>query len=236
MANSASPISAKRAVAFIDGQNLFFAAFEAFGYTFPNYDPIALAKTICGRQSWDLAEVRLYTGIPDRIEDPLWHHFWSAKKTALTRQGAYVFTRPLRYREKKMPLKKCGIRLPDDSFMPPGSWFVDWQGREIPTDSEIVMRVGEEKGIDIRIALDVIELARNDKYDVALIFSQDQDLSEVVDEVLALAKNQSRTIILASAFPEGACNRRGINRTDWIRIDKATYDACIDARDYRKKK
>lgn len=28
----------KRAAAFIDGQNLFCAAKEAFGYTFPNYD------------------------------------------------------------------------------------------------------------------------------------------------------------------------------------------------------
>ncbi len=35
----------KRAVAFIDGQNLFHAAREAFGYTYPNYDVMALAGT-----------------------------------------------------------------------------------------------------------------------------------------------------------------------------------------------
>ena len=28
----------KRAFAFVDGQNLYFAAREAFGYTYPNYD------------------------------------------------------------------------------------------------------------------------------------------------------------------------------------------------------
>ena len=28
---------------------------------------------------------------------------------------------------------------------------------------------------------------------------------------------------------------RGINGTDWIRIDRATYDACIDPNDYRPK-
>jgi hypothetical protein len=28
---------------------------------------------------------------------------------------------------------------------------------------------------------------------------------------------------------------RGINGTDWIKIDRATYDACLDARDYRPK-
>ena len=33
----------KRVVAFIDGQNLFYAAKTAFGYNHPNYDPKALA-------------------------------------------------------------------------------------------------------------------------------------------------------------------------------------------------
>ena len=28
----------KRAVIFVDGQNLYHAAREAFGYTYPNYD------------------------------------------------------------------------------------------------------------------------------------------------------------------------------------------------------
>lgn len=30
----------KRAVVFVDGQNLFYAARNAFGYTFPNYDAV----------------------------------------------------------------------------------------------------------------------------------------------------------------------------------------------------
>ena len=28
---------------------------------------------------------------------------------------------------------------------------------------------------------------------------------------------------------------RGINGTDWIQIDRATYEACIGSRDYRPK-
>jgi hypothetical protein len=34
----------KRAFAFFDGQNLFYAAKEAFGYPFPNYDPRLLTE------------------------------------------------------------------------------------------------------------------------------------------------------------------------------------------------
>lgn len=227
----------KKAIAFIDGQNLFFAAQEAFGYHWPNFDPAALAKSVCDSKGWDLAQVRVYTGMPERSEDPFWHHFWSAKKTAMIRQGVYVFTRPLRYRDKSMLLdKSVTFRLPDGQVLSKRSRFFDLDGREIPPGTELSVRVGEEKGIDIRIALDIISLARGQKYDVSLIFSQDQDLSEVVDEVIALAKSQSREILLASAYPDGTSNSRGINKTDWIKIDKIGYDKCIDPRDYRPKK
>src|SRR5258708_10691410 len=48
----------KRTIAFFDGQSLFHAARAAFGYTFPNYDPIALATAVCKQHEWTLAEVR----------------------------------------------------------------------------------------------------------------------------------------------------------------------------------
>ena len=51
----------------------------------------------------------------------------------------------------------------------------------------------------------------------------------------AFGYNQDRWIKIASAFPVSptCSNRRGINLTDWCPIDKASYDACIDPRDYR---
>jgi uncharacterized LabA/DUF88 family protein len=60
---------------------------------------------------------------------------------------------------------------------------------------------GEEKGVDVRIALDVIRLAHQREYDVALIFSQDQDLSEVAEEIWVIAREQDRWIKVACAFP-----------------------------------
>jgi hypothetical protein len=38
----------KKAIAFIDGQNLFHQVKDAFGYRFPNYDVAALAREVCG--------------------------------------------------------------------------------------------------------------------------------------------------------------------------------------------
>jgi len=96
----------------------------------------------------------------------------------------------------------------------------------------------EAFGYDIRIALDLVALAHRGAYDVALVFSQDQDLTEAADELRAIAREQRRWIKIASAYPSSPTsrNRRGINGTDWIRIERSLYDRCLDSRDYRPKK
>ena len=175
-----------------------------------NYDVLALAKAICDLEGWNLAQVRFYTGIPDRTDNPFWNQFWSGKLAVMGRQGVHVFARPLRYHNKT-------VKLPDGSTH--------------------TFLAGEEKGVDVRIALDVIRMAHRREYDVAVIFSQDQDLSEVAKEIRVIAKEQDRWIRIACAFPFSPTtkNRRGINGTDWIQINRATYDACLDYRDYRPK-
>ena len=89
-----------------------------------------------------------------------------------------------------------------------------------------------------RIALDIVSYALEDCYDVALIFSQDQDLSEAVEDVKKISTLKDRWIKIACAFPVSPSipKSRGINGTDWIRIDRTSYDACLDPHDYRPKK
>ncbi len=64
----------KRTVAFIDGQNLFYAAKKAFGYRFLNYDPKALAERVASSRGWTLSQTFFYTGIPDATDNPFWNH------------------------------------------------------------------------------------------------------------------------------------------------------------------
>ena len=200
----------KRAVAFVDGQNLFYAAREAFGYTHPNYDPPKLAEEVCRSRGWRLVGTRFYTGVPHKSVKPFWYHFWNAKLGSMTRRGVYTYQRALRYRNQTVALSDRGVTT---------------------------MLVGREKGIDVRIALDIVTLAFDGSYDVALVFSQDQDLSEAADEIRKIARQQKRWIKIACAFPSSPTSRntRGINGSDWIEIDRATYDACIDPNDYRPK-
>lgn len=201
----------KRAVAFVDGQNLFYAAKKAFGYRFPNYSPKALAERISASRGWTLSQTFFYTGIPDATDNPFWNHFWTAKLAVMGTRGIRTFSRSLRYRNQTVHL---------------------------PGGGSTTILVGEEKGVDVRLALDVVRMARENHYDVALIFSQDQDLSEAADEVKAISAQQGRWIKVACAFPVSptAENLRGINGTEWITIDRATYDACLDPNDYRPKK
>ena len=156
---AAPPI--KRAVAFVDGQNLYRSAKTAFGYHYPNHD-------------------------------------------------VHVFWRLLRYRNES-------VRLPDGT--------------------ELSVLVGREKGVDVRLALDIVRLAHRQEYDVALVFSQDQDSSEVAVEIRLISRAQDRWLKMACAFPVSPVipKPHGINGTDWIKIDRAAYCACLDPQDYRPK-
>ena len=198
----------KRATSFFDGQNLFWHAKAAFGYEHPNYDPSLLSVAVCRANGWRSHGVRFYTGVPTADRDPRWHGYWQRRLLSMRRAGIHVASRSLRYRTRT-------IRLPDG------------------TRHEIDVK--QEKGIDLRLGLDVIRLARQDQLDVAVIFSQDQDLAEVAAEIRDISRSQERWLKIVSAFPfgPGASATRGIDKTDWFRMDRAFYDACLDPRDYR---
>jgi uncharacterized LabA/DUF88 family protein len=195
-------------VAFFDGQNLFKAAEQAFNVTFPDYDPMLLAREVCKEEGWELAGVRFYTGVHAMKRNAHWHGFWSKKLAHLGKQGATVFRRNLRYHRQEVKLRG-------------GSFSHD---------------IAVEKGIDVRIAIDLIKLAIDQAYDVGVIFSQDQDLSEAAAEVKQIAVAQKCAIELFSAYPISTTRRSEtqwpINHTEAIEFEEPFYDRCRDKRDY----
>ena len=129
----------------------------------------------------------------------------------MRRAGIAVTSRPLRYRVET-------VRLPDGSI------------HDIPVE--------REKGVDLRLGLDIVRMARNGELDVAIVSSQDQDLAEVAWEFRDISRSADRWLKVVSAFPHGpnATSTRGIDRTDWFRMDREFYDACLDPRDYRPRR
>ena len=202
----------KRAVGFFDGQNLYRHAKSAFGHHHPNHDPQGLFNAVCKARGWQADAVRFYTGVPPEgrpdSQSRMWHGYWKNRIREMSRSGILVTRRYLRYHDNTIVH---------------------------PDGPEEVVSTPHEKGIDLRIGLDVVRLARTDQYDVAVIFSQDQDLTEVADEVREISKEARRWIKIACAFPSGpdATSSRGINGTEWVRMDRAFYDQCLDPRDYR---
>jgi len=203
-----APPAVVHAVGFIDGQNLYRHAKDAFGHHHPNYDPVKLLNAVCKARGWQPAGTRFYTGVPVQERQPMWHAYWSSRLLSMRRAGVIVFSRAIRYRTEE-------ISLPDGTMY------------EVDT--------AQEKGVDVRLAVDVMRLAIAKQYDVAVIFSQDQDLVEVAEEIRHISMNDGRWLKVVSAFPSGskASFKRGIDKTDWFKMDETFYNQCIDPHDYR---
>ena len=96
---------------------------------------------------------------------------------------------------------------------------------------------GQEKGVDVSLAVDLVRATYDQRYEVAIIVSQDSDFGPAVRLSKEIAQEQERMLHFESCYPvgPGSRSRRGIPGTKWVPIDQATYDACHDPRDYRPK-
>ena len=134
-----APMADERAVAFFDGQNLYRHAKDAFGHHHPNYDPKKLFDAVCADKRWVNYGVRFYTGTPAHAHSPMWHGYWANRLLSLRRAGIFVESRPIRYRAHDVGLADGTV---ETKYIP------------------------QEKGIDLRLGLDVVRLARVRQLDV----------------------------------------------------------------------
>jgi uncharacterized LabA/DUF88 family protein len=195
----------KRVIAFFDGQNMFHGIRDTLSIRTPNYDPEALARLLCETQpGWTLVETRFYTGVPGISHNPAWHGFWANKLSALNRRPNVTIY------SRTLHYQPVALSNGETRLVP------------------------KEKGIDVRIAIDMISLTLRKQLDVILLFSQDQDFSEVAREIREISIDQQRWIKIASAYPTRDLRhpRRSVNATDWLPFDQGMYLRCIDTMDY----
>jgi len=97
---------------------------------------------------------------------------------------------------------------------------------------------GQEKGVDVSLALDLVRATYERRYESAIIVSQDWDFGPAVRLAKLIAQSQNRSLTFESAFPvgPGSSSRRGVPGTIWVPIDQLTYDACHDPTDYRPRR
>lgn len=160
--------------------------------------------------SRQLVSMHYYIGIPNPRDDKENNEWWTRKLSAMGRSGVKIERRYLKRRE--LTIELGGI-----------------------VKYKATIPKLQEKGIDLKLGLDLVRMTRERSFDVAILFSQDGDLVEAIDEVHRIAKEQKRVVLVECAFPHAAgVDRYPINKATPVRIEKALYDACIDPIDYRQ--
>ena len=195
-----------RTIVFIDGQNLYRRAKAAW------LDTVSAASNPYSWPSYDVEKLAaaLVSRVPGRVLSEIRFYTGVPNRTHIPSQNIWhdFWSNKLRHLERR------GIYT--------------YRGR--------LNFGGQEKGVDVSLALDLVRATYEQRYEVAIIVSQDSDFSPAVNLAKEIASSQDRQLRFESAFPfNQGMNPRGIPGTTWVRIDKTTYDACFDPRDYRPK-
>lgn len=203
------PVPPSRVTVFIDGANLLNSVKRRFGYREPNADISKLARAVVGlRPNRVVNDIYYYIGVPRVEHDAQKHQWWDRKLAAMGKLGVKSVRRHLKPRDLNIDL----------------SGVVNHKS----TTLKLV-----EKGIDLRLGLDLVKhtLARN--FDIAVIFSQDGDLAEAVQDAFQIAATQRRRITVECAYPvDGITPQHGIKHAYPLEFDRTVYDSCLDLTNY----
>lgn len=199
--------STQRTVLFIDYQNMYRSAREAFGWQaegghYGNFRPYGLGRQAVRQPERTLTQVRVYTGIhtpqrngPQNAQMQRRMKAWVAESP----EKVHLFPRPLRYSQRR-----------------PG---------------------GEEKGVDVELAIDFVGLALDDEFDVAVLASTDSDLVPPLRFVADRFPDKTLVTVgwepLAGNEPDTAAPLdlpRG--QVDRFRATKRDFDRIADKRNF----
>jgi hypothetical protein len=197
--------SARRVAVFVDYQNCYSAAREAFHHsgepvTCGQVWPHILANVLAGKGPagrYQVAHLGVYCGLADPRRDPKTAGARQKQIVAWQKHGASVFARPLRY---------------------PRGW---------PQEK------AEEKGVDVKLAIDVVMGAIEGVYDAGIIASCDTDLAPVVEALIEL-KNLKRSPEVEVIAWKGRSNKIAVpgRQLTYRWVGDRDYQAMRDVTDY----
>ncbi len=200
---------------FIDGQNVTIGARHAFGDG--NMHPLLLARSLAGSDT--LVEVRYATGVPSPDHDPERAESEARRHRLMTRTDVVVLERELRYREQ------WEIR-DRDLPRPRGRVGEVRQARVKAYDR------GQEKGIDVWLALDALVMCTRADLDRVVIASADSDLDMVPDYLKMIPGNEETNVVSAKVVSDGRPFKPNDAYDDTVAIDRAIYEYAKDEFDY----
>lgn len=209
-----------RVMVFIDGQNLYMACRRLFGH--PLCHPHLLAQHLAGFRTKNRVACRFYTGRPNPNipgEGTKASHL-DRRLNSMRKAGVTVVTRPLRYHWDWGHREK--LSMPEAGATPQQVTLSPWQRPQ-------------EKGIDLRIGLDVVEFALMGAFDVGVVVSLDRDLYEIPEALANLKQFIKRPLRLEAAVPvpDGSTQPKTIARFHYThQITSAVFALVRDDTNY----
>jgi uncharacterized LabA/DUF88 family protein len=211
-----------RVMVFVDGQNLYKSCKKIFGH--PLAHPHLLAQHLAGPRTRNRVACRFYTGRPDQNipGERVKVRNLDRRLDGMRRVGVTVVTRKLRYHwdwghQEELPSPQAGARPQTVTLRP-------WQRPQ-------------EKGVDLAIALELIEFVLTDSCDVVIVVSLDRDLAEIPRALQNLRRLLPHPVRLEAAVPVRAGLRYpktldGFHHTHQITPD--LFERVRDNTDYTR--
>ncbi len=200
----------QRVIVFIDGPNLYWGVKKTFGYEW--LDVVILAKKLC-TISRDLVETRYYDSpfvreINEKRAREQQKYLEKLKSAGVAVVTGKYTKQPVRIPpatyEKLKPCLKTGL-------------FDEYKE---PIYEKIEGYI--EKGTDVALAVDMVRLAYEDKYDCAILVSGDGDFVRainVVKEILGKSKKRKRIQAASLENDERKCYDVKASADSFIKLD-----------------
>jgi NYN domain len=203
-------------VVFVDYQNVYRRARDAFHvheldpHWFGQIKPLMLGELLASEAPTgvrrELAQVRVYRGLPENKHDP--RGYAAARRQVRRWQSnpmVKVITRPLRYPE-------------------------GWPDPVLPGETP------REKGIDVALAVDLAVMAARRECDVAIVCSVDTDILPALEYVAEERRAWGKPVLEVAAWSSPKTTRRRLSVTGgsvwchWLTED--LYETLRDNADY----
>jgi len=179
--------------------------------------PLLLARALAGDN--ELVEVRYATGIPSPEVDADRYQQQRRRHDLMVATDVVVLEKPLRYRWE------WSIR--DRDLGPPQKRQGD------VTKARVKSRYrGQEKGIDVWLALDALVMCVRDDLDCVIVATADSDMDLVRDYVRMVPGQEQTKVVQARVLNDTHELRQSPSWDETVAIDRAVFDECRDDFNY----
>jgi len=167
---------------FIDGQNVTIGARYAFGHG--NMHPLLLARALAESlgAEVELVEVRYATGIPQQEVDERRYTSQRRRHDLMVATDVVVLEKPLRYRWEWV-IQDRNLDRAEDS------------PQEVTQARVKSKHRGQEKGVDVWLALDALVMCTRDDLDCVIVATADSDLDLLRDYVRSVPGNENTKVL-----------------------------------------